>query len=145
MGGILHDSYCSATNMKESLMQLPPLAPDTMFNDLLQDLPPEIEQLARELKAFMRARKIKTPAQLFRMVFLYCGLDTSLRDVAGEMTLRGERITDSAVSERLAACGPWVQELLVRLLQPTAIPPLPEGWRLLVIDGSQDQAPGATG
>ena len=126
-------------------MQLPPLAPDTMFNDLLQDLPPEIEQLARELKAFMRARKIKTPAQLFRMVFLYCGLDTSLRDVAGEMTLRGERITDSAVSERLAACGPWVQELLVRLLQPTAIPPLPEGWRLLVIDGSQVQAPGATG
>jgi Transposase DDE domain len=34
---------------------------------------------------------------------------------------------------------------LGRLLQPTAPPPLPAGWRLLVIDGSQVHAPGATG
>ena len=126
-------------------MQLPPPAPDTMFDDLLQDLPAEVEQLAREFKAFMRARKIKTPAQLLRMVFLYCGLDKSLRDVAGEMTLLAERMTDSAVSERLEACRPWVQELLARLLPPTELPPPLAGWRVLVIDGSQVQAPGATG
>ena len=51
-------------------MQQPPYGPDTMFDDLLQDLPPEVERFARECKAFTRARKIKTPSQLLRMVFL---------------------------------------------------------------------------
>ena len=64
-------------------MQQPPHTPDSMFNALLQALPPEVEQLARDHKAFQRARKIQTPVQLLRMVCLYSGLDKSLRDVAG--------------------------------------------------------------
>jgi hypothetical protein len=83
-----------------------------MSDTLLQALPPEVEQWARDHKAFQRARKIKTPAQLWRMVCLYSGLDKSLRDVAGEMTLLAERLTDASVRERLEACGPWIQALL---------------------------------
>jgi hypothetical protein len=55
-------------------MQLPPPDPDTLFEDLLQDLPPETTAMAREFKAFVRAKKVKTPQQLLRVVFLYCGL-----------------------------------------------------------------------
>ena len=51
-------------------MQLPLSDPDTLFEDLVQDLPPEVFPLARECKAFVRAKKVKTPEQLLRIVFL---------------------------------------------------------------------------
>jgi hypothetical protein len=38
-------------------MQMPPVDPDTLFADLLQDLPPETIAMAREFKAFMRAKR----------------------------------------------------------------------------------------
>ena len=51
-------------------MQLPLTDPDTLFEELLQDLPPEPAPRARECKAFVRAKKVKTPKQLLRVVFL---------------------------------------------------------------------------
>ena len=126
-------------------MQQPSTDPDTVFEDLMQDLPPEIIAMAYEFKAFTRARRIKTPLQLLRAVLLYCGLDQSLREVAGTMTLLGARLTDSAIAERLAACRPWVKALLPKMLASGARPLLPQGRRCIVIDGSTVQAPGATG
>lgn len=119
---------------------------DTQFEALLQDLPLELIDSAREFRAFTRARKIKTPQELLRVVLLYCGLDQSLRTVAGNLTLLGERITDSSVMTRLKACEPWVKALLPPLLPPLPpLPLLPPGYRLSVIDGSSIEAPGADG
>ena len=126
-------------------MQLPLTDPDTLFEELLQDLPPETVQMAREFKAFVRAKKVKTPAQLLRVVFLYCGLDKSLREVAGTFTALYESMTDQAVAERLRACGPWVKAMLRRMLPLAAVDTLPQGRRFVVIDASSMQAPGATG
>jgi hypothetical protein len=126
-------------------MQLPLTDPDTLFEELLQDLPPETAQMAREFKAFVRAKKVKTPGQLLRVVFLYCGLDKSLREVAGTFTALYESITDQAVAERLRACGPWVKAMLRRMLPLAAVETLPQGRRFVVIDASSIQAPGATG
>ena len=126
-------------------MQLPLTDPDTLFEDLLQDLPPETAQMAREFKAFVRAKKVKTPEQLLRVVFLYCGLDKSLREVAGTFTALYEAITDQAVAERLRACEPWVHALLRRMLPRSPGDTLPAGLRFVVIDASSIQAPGATG
>jgi hypothetical protein len=126
-------------------MQLPLTDPDTLFEELLQDLPPETAHMAREFKAFVRAKKVKTPVQLLRVVFLYCGLDKSLREVAGTFTALYEAITDQAVAERLRACGPWVQALLRRMLPLAQGDTLPAGHRFVVIDASSIQAPGATG
>jgi len=97
-------------------MQLSLTDPDTLFEDLLQDLPSEVCLMAREFKAFVRAKKVKTPEHLLRVVLLYCGLDKSLRTVAGTFTVLYESITDQAVGERLRACGPWVKALLRRRL-----------------------------
>ncbi len=126
-------------------MQLPPTDADTLFEQLLQDLPPETVQLAREFKAFVRAKKVKTPEQLLRLVLLYCGLDKSLREVAGTFTALYESITDQSVAERLRACGPWVKTMLGQMLPMSAVAALPEGLRFLVIDASSIQAPGAKG
>ena len=126
-------------------MQLPLTDPDTLFEELLQDLPSETVQMAREFKAFVRAKKVKTPAQLLRVVFLYCGLDKPLREVAGTFTALYESMTDQAVAERLRACGPWVKAMLRRMLPMAAMEPLPTGRRFVVIDASSIQAPGAKG
>jgi hypothetical protein len=67
-------------------MQLPLTDPDTLFEELLQDLPSAVCLMAREFKAFVRAKKVKTPEPLLRVVLLYCGLDKSLRTVAGPFT-----------------------------------------------------------
>src|SRR5213593_3983415 len=101
--------------------------------------------MAREFKAFVRAKKVKTPEQLLRVVFLYCGLDKSLREVAGTFTALYESITDQSVAERLRACGPWVQAMLRRMLPLAQGDTLPAGRRFVVIDASSIQAPGATG
>ena len=116
---------------------------DTQFEALLQDLPLELVDSARAFRAFTRARKIKTPQELLRVVLLYSGLDQSLRTVAGNLTLLEERITDSSVMTRLTACEPWIKARLPPLLPP--LPALPAGYRLSVVDGSSLEAPGADG
>ena len=108
-------------------MQLPLTDPDTLFEELLQDLPPETAHMAREFKAFVRAKKVKTPEHLLRVVFFYCGLDKPLREVAGTFTALYESITDQSVAERLRACGPWVQALLRRMLPLSPVGTLPAG------------------
>jgi hypothetical protein len=126
---------------------MPPPSPDVdiLFEDLLQDLPPETAQMAREFKAFTRARKSKTPVQLLRVVLLYCGLAISLREVAGHVTLLVERITDTSVAERLAACRPGVRALLAHMLPRPGLVALSAPHRVLVIDARGIQAPGARG
>ena len=117
-------------------MQLPLTDADTLFEELLQDLPPTVSQMAREFKAFVRAKKVKTPEHLLRLVLLYCGLDKPLREVAGTFTALYESITDQSVAERLRACGPWVKALLRQMLPVSAVTTLPGSkprstrWRL---------------
>jgi hypothetical protein len=126
-------------------MPLPLTDADTLFEQLLQDLPPETIPLAREFKAFVRAKKVKTPEQLLRLVLLYCGLDKPLREVAGTFTVLYESITDQSVAERLRACGAWIKATLRYMLPLSAVSALPEGLRFLVIDATTVQAPGAKG
>lgn len=126
-------------------MQLPHSDSDTHFEELLQDLPPETIDMAYEFKAFSRSRKIKTPQQLLRVVLLYCGLDQSQRQIAGNLALLGTRLTDSAIAARLEACRPWVKVLLPKMLHPTALATVCPGYRLIVIDGSTVQSPGSKG
>jgi hypothetical protein len=134
-----------ASCKEKHTMQLPLTDADTLFEELLQDLPPTVSQMAREFKAFVRAKKVKTPEHLLRIVLLYCGLDKPLREVAGTFTALYESITDQSVAERLRACGPWVKALLRQMLPMSAVATLPQGLRFVVIDASCIQAPGAKG
>src|SRR6516225_8261438 len=118
-----------ASCKEKHTMQLPLTDADTLFEELLQDLPPTVSQMAREFKAFVRTKKVKTPEHLLRVVFLYCGLDKPLREVAGTFTALYESITDQSVAERLRACGPWVQAMLRQMFPRAAVEPLPAGRR----------------
>ena len=126
-------------------MQMPPPNPDTLCEDLLHDLPLETVSMAREVKAFVRAKTVKTPQQLLRVVFLYCGVEKSLRDTAADCTLLAAALTDSSSAERWAACRPWGPAVLAKRRHTNAVAPLPAPWRFLVLDGSHVQGPGAQG
>ena len=126
-------------------MQLPSPQVDTEFAQFLQALPADWEAMMREQGAFTYAGKILTPAELLRAIFLYCGPDQSLREVAGMLTLRGERITDQAVWKRLHRCTPFLIALLKQLLPLTELPALPSHLRFLACDGTTLECPGATG
>jgi hypothetical protein len=86
---------------------------------------------------------VKSPLQLLRIVFAYCGLDYSLRQTAANYALLHEKITDSSIAERLRACGPWVKALLAKMLELNK--EQLRGKRILVVDASTIEAPGATG
>jgi len=126
-------------------MSLPFGTVDTTFESFLQELPEDYQELALEFKAFCRSRKIKTPEQLMQVVMGYCGIDAVLRETAGHFTLLEERISDTAIHQRLKACVPWVKALLSRMMGE-AFQPTTEGHlRFLIVDGSTVQAPGAKG
>lgn len=124
-------------------MVIPPTSQDIRFEEFVNELPADYHEMAYEFQAFTRGRKIKTPTQLLQVVMLYCGLDNVLRETAGVFTLQEERITDTAVHKRLKACGPWLKALLSKMLPAVKNPSGP--FRLLVVDGSSLQGPGAKG
>jgi hypothetical protein len=93
-------------------MVLPPKSPEIAFAEFLKELPEDYHELAYEFKAFARARKIKSPAQLMQVVMQYSGIDLVLRETAGNFTLLHERITDTAIEKRLKAYLPWLKALL---------------------------------
>jgi hypothetical protein len=76
-------------------------------------------------------------------VLLYCGLDKSLREVAG--ILLYEAITDSSVAERLNNCLWWLKAALPTMLPFEEAATLPAQLRFVVVDGSCIQGPGAKG
>jgi DDE family transposase len=116
------------------------------FETLWQDLPPEVQALAFEFRAFTRARRIKTVEQLLQMVLLYCGLDCSLKTTSGTLCNLGRSISDQGVCERLKGCVPWLTAVLRVLLPEVPTPELSKAGssikRLLIIDGSSVQSPG---
>lgn len=126
-------------------MSLPFGKLDTTFESFLQELPADYRELAIEFKAFSRSRPIKTPGQLMQVVMGYCGLDAVLRETAGNFTLLEERISDTAIHNRLQACVPWVKALLSRMMGTAAQPLLEGHLRFLIVDGSTVQGPGAKG
>jgi hypothetical protein len=126
-------------------MSLPFGNTDTTFDHFLQELPQDYWELAIEFRAFSRARKIKSPAQLLQVVLCYCGIDQVLRETAGNATLLAERISDTAIHKRLKACLPWVKALLERMMGAAAGPLIHGHLRFVVIDGSTVQGPGASG
>ena len=124
-------------------MVLPPKNPDIAFVEFMKDLPADYEQQAYEFKAFCRARKIKSPAQLMQVVMSYCGIDQVLREAAGNFTLLRERISDTAIQNRLKACLPWLKALLQQMWP--GIDKAAGHLRFVIVDGSTVQAPGAKG
>jgi len=114
------------------------------LNGLIENLPIDYEKAAIETKVFLRARKIKTPMDLMHLVLMFSGLDMVLREIAGNFSLINERISDTAIQQRLEACAPWLKMVLEQMWFAD-IRKIPGNLRIILIDGSSLSVPGAKG
>lgn len=126
-------------------MSHPQTQANTSFQEFLQVLPPDTQELAYKFQSFTRSRKVRTPFELLRLVFMYCAVDLTLRDTASDFTLLQQKISDTAVKKRLLACTPWVRALLQKMLSSHQFQQCKNGGRLLLTDGSVIAGPGAKG
>jgi hypothetical protein len=79
----------------------------------------DLDKSAREHRAIVRVRVIKTGAQLLRLVLAYVLSGLSLRStVAWAEAAGAASFSDVALLKRLKQCGPWLAHLAARLPPP---------------------------
>jgi len=74
---------------------------NTAFEEFVQELPADYQEMAYEFKAFCRGRKVKSVFQLLQLVMLYCGLDLSLRSCASKFSQMQGYLSDTGVKKDL--------------------------------------------
>jgi hypothetical protein len=115
-----------------------------LFEDFVQALPDDYQQMAYQFGAFCRPRKVRSVYQLLQLVSCYCHVDFSLRSCAAQFACMQGYLSDTAVHKRLKNCVPWVKAMLACVIQSEKIN-IAGHLRLIAIDASTVQVPGATG
>jgi Transposase DDE domain len=106
---------------------------------------PGLEVSARETKAFLRPREVKSAVDLLRMVLAYCLGDKGLRSTAAWATAVGlVDISNVALLYRLRQCGPWLSMLIGQALVARA-PAAAAGRLIRIIDGTTVPKAGGAG
>ena len=107
----------------------------------------DLAATARETKAFLRPRKVRSAEDLLRLALMYGVGKLSLRGVAAEAgELELASLSDVAVLNRLRHSGDWLALILDHLLAGQAGVAAVAGiTRLALVDGSTVSAPGSTG
>jgi hypothetical protein len=109
-------------------------------------LPEDWENQAWELGAMRRARYIKDPAVLLRMLLMHVGAGCSLAETAARCKVAGlADVSAVAVFKRLRAAEPWFRWLAQQMRGATALPMQLLGRRLRAVDATSVREPGTTG
>jgi hypothetical protein len=102
-----------------------------------------IGTLARQTRAFLRARGIATAVDLLRLLLSYCLGDRGLRSTAAWASAVGlADISNVAVLYRLRHCGDWLAALVSQVLAG-AVPPAGRGRLIRLIDATAVPQKGA--
>jgi hypothetical protein len=95
-----------------------------------------LETSARETRAFLRPREVRTAVDLLRVVLAYCLGESGLRVTAGWAAAIGlVDISAVALLYRLRQCGDWFS-LLIGVLLSAAAPRTVRGRLIRIIDGT---------
>ncbi len=119
--------------------------------DLLESfLPAGWREAAREQGALTRARQVKDPEVLLRLILLHAGTGLSLRQATARAKIQGlASISDVALLKRLRSAESWLRwmtrELLCKSRYSSKFLTSDVGQRLRVVDATTVQEPGATG
>lgn len=106
----------------------------------------DLEATARQTKALVRHRKVKTAPDLLRLALGYGLADLSLAQTAAWAQACGLAcLSDVALLKRLRSAADWLALLLGHLLRAAAPTPLPASGRLTLTDATAISAPGSRG
>jgi len=109
-------------------------------------LPPGWDEQARRLGAIRRARYIKDPATVLRILLLHLACGCSLAETAARASASGlAQISAVGVFKRLRAAEPWLRWLAQQMRGAADLPMKVLGRRLLAVDATAVSEPGATG
>ena len=117
---------------------------------ILSDLLPENwRELSKTTRALRRARGVKDPDTLLRLILLHCAGGLSLRSTVARAKAQGlATITDVALMQRLKRSRLWLESLTTSMLRSRQrrieLPSLKK-YRLRAIDATTVEEPGATG
>jgi len=113
------------------------------FKQLLELLPEGWEEKAKELGALQRAREIKTPEDLLRLILLYLTEGKSMAGTSAITNLSGESsMSKVAVFKRIKNCGDWLEWMCKNIYRQAGLLIEKPDWlkdrEVLLIDGSED-------
>jgi hypothetical protein len=104
-----------------------------------------VEQ-ARNLGAMRRARYIKDPAVVLRVLLMHVALGCSLAETAARAKASGlAEISSVGVFKRLRAAGAWFCWLAQQMRGPAELPMEVLGRRVRAVDATSVHEPGSTG
>lgn len=109
-------------------------------------LPSEWAEQARRLGAMRRARYIKEPSTVLRVLLLHLACGCSLAETAARATASGlAQISAVGVFKRLRAAEPWLRWLAYTMRGAADLPKALTGRRLRAVDATAVSEPGSTG
>lgn len=127
------------------------MAHDSLSNDDWQGIverlggAASLDATARQHKAFLRPREIRTAVDLLRMILAYCLGNGGLRSTAAWATAIGlVDISNVGLLYRLRQCGPWLSVLIGHVLASRA-PSAAKGRFIRIIDGTTIPKAGGAG
>ena len=101
-----------------------------------------IEASAREARAFLRPRAVKSATDLLRLILAYCLGGMGLRSTSAWAASAGlADLSNVALLQRLRNCGAWMEHLVGKLLGGGAVPAT-GGRRIRLLDGTTVPRPG---
>ena len=113
------------------------------FESMLELLPEGWEEKANELGAFQRAREIKSPGGLLRLILLYLTEGKSFRGTSAVTRLSGEAaISDVAILKRMRNSAAWLQWMCENICRRAGLTAAKPAWlknkNVTLIDGTED-------
>jgi hypothetical protein len=113
------------------------------FERLMEVMPEGWEEKAKELGALRRAREIKTPEDLLRLIFLYLTEGKSFAGTSAIARMGGEfKLNKIAVYKRIRSSAEWLKWLCENIYRQSGLltgkPEWLKGKNVCLIDGSED-------
>jgi hypothetical protein len=109
-------------------------------------LPEGWSEQARRLGAMQRARYIKEPSVVLRILLMHVALGCSLAETAARAQASGlAQISSVGVFKRLRAAGAWFGWLARQMRGAAQLPEAITGRRLRAVDATSVHEPGSTG
>ncbi len=109
-------------------------------------LPDQWQEQARRLRAMRRARYIREPETVLRVLLLHLACGCSLAETAARAKASGlAQISSVGVFKRLRAAEPWLRWLAQQMRGAADVPLEAMGRRLRAVDATSVSEPGSTG
>jgi hypothetical protein len=139
-------SQCTHHTEASSQMQLPPKPLDLWETEIVPQLPAQLDEQARLLKAYQRYREIDRASDLLRALLAWVLGGCSFRQLACWAVILGVAdISEAAWRKRVRQCGDWLPWLLTEVLStPRSFTPLTQQ-RVILVDGTSLGQTGGTG